>query len=294
MRKRILPFLLLPLLLTGCGSDILADRMYAQALGISAQNGLTLTLQSSENETCLTVRADSLAQAFALEEAQAGGRVFIGHTELICLDRSVDAGLLRELFYENGVSPGCKLVYSPANFLKTHDSTPLVQTQRMAERDGLLPQTDLSSVLEEWLGAYQTALLPIPSEPVPGLVLMHTDGTCTRLSDEAARGMLWMRQPPRRTNVSLGKQQITVQNVHLHKAWQGEAAVYTLTVQAEGCDADTRKRLHKKLTEECQAAADAIISANADVIGLQTLMEAQGFPLPEHLPPVSCKVVVST
>ena len=294
MKPYLAVLLLFPLLLTGCGSDSIADRLYAQALGLSEQNGLILTLQSSEDESCRTVRASSLAQGFALEEAQAGGKVFIGHTELICIDRSVTPALLRELFYEDGISPACKLLCTSSDFLRSHDSTPVVHTQRMAEKDGLLPQTDIATVMEEWLGAYQTALLPVPAEPLPGLVLMDTGGNCTRLSDSAARGMLWLRQPPRKTAVVLGKQQIDVRDIRLHKTWQGDSAVYSLSLKAPDCDADTRSRLQKKLTSDCQAAVDAVHSANADVIGLQTLLESQGVPLPEQLPLVTVRVAVSS
>ena len=183
MKYQILPFLLALLLLTGCGSDSLADRIYAQALGISAENRLTLTLQSSEDEDCRTVHAASLAEAFRLEEAQAGGRVFIGHTELICLDNSVTPDTVQELFYENGISPACKLLYAPPSYLQSHDSTPVVHTLRLAEKDGLLTKTDLATALDEWLGAYRTALLPVSGNPLPGFVFLHADGTCTRLPD---------------------------------------------------------------------------------------------------------------
>lgn len=290
MRKRILPLLLLPLLLMGCGSDSLADRIYAQALGISGEERLTLTLQSSEDEDCRTVRAASLSEAFRLEEAQAGGRVFVGHTELICLDRSVAPDTLRELFYEDGISPACKLLYAPPSYLQTHDSTPLVHTLRLAEKDGLLARTDLASALDEWLGAYRTALVPVQGSLLPGFVLLHENGTCTRLSDRAAAGMLWLREPPHKTSVTLGTQQVELRDIRLRKRLENGTPVYTLTVRAQGCDA--KDKLRSRLLAECQAAAEAMVSANADVIGLQTLLESGGRPLPAELPEVAVRVVV--
>ncbi len=292
MKLRFLPVLALLLLLTGCGSDSLADRIYAQALGISEDSGLRLTMQSAEDESVRTVRADSLAAAFRLEEAQAGGRVFIGHTELICLDRSVTPATVRELFYENGISPGCKLLYAPPEFLQTNDSTPVIHTQRLAEKDGLLTRTDLSTALDEWLGAYQTALLPVPDKPLPGLMLMHADGTCLRLTDSAARGMLWLRQPPAKTETAVGSEHVKVQQIRLQKTWETDKAVYSLTLRAPDCDPGIRGQLQRKLAADCQAAADTAVSANADVIGLQTLLEANDIPLPDALPPVSVQVVV--
>ena len=292
MKLRFLPILACFLLLTGCGSDSLADRVYAQALALSEDSGLHLTLQSAENESIRKVRADTLADALRLEEAQAGGQVFIGHTELICIDRSVKPDTVRELFMQNGISPGCKLLYTPSDYLRTHDSTPLVHTLRLAEQDGLLPRTDLSTALDEWLGAYRTALLPVPDQPLPGLMLMHSDGTCIRLTESAARGMLWLRQPPRRTAVTVGAEQIRIREIRLEKQWQTDCAVYTLTMRAPSCSADLRSQLQKQLLSDCQAAADASVSVNADVIGLQTLLESAHVPLPETLPPVTVRVTV--
>lgn len=292
MKTSILPILLLPLLLTGCGSDSLADRVYAQALELSEDSSLHLTLQSSEDESVRAVHADTLEEALRLEEALSGGHVFIGHTELVCLDRSVTPDTLQALFYENGVSPGCKLLYSPSGYLKENDSTPVVHTLRLAEQDGLLTKTDLSTALEEWLGAYQTALLPVPGKPLPGLLLMHADSTCLRLTDSAARGMLWLRQPPGKVSVTVGSEQIELRSIRLCRTWQEDHALYSLTAEAQDCDPETRTRLQEQLTADCQAAAETSISANADVIGLQTLLEANGIPLPETLPAVTVQVMI--
>ena len=290
--RKLLALLLLPLLLTGCGSDVIADRVYAQAVALSQQNGLRLSLQRFDEEGCHTVRADSLAEAFRLEEARAGGRVFVGHTELICLDGSVTASTVRELFYENGISPACKLLYAPSGFLQDKDSTPVVHTLRMAERGGLLTETNLATCMEEWLGAYKTALLPAPGEPLPGLLLLHENGTCTRLHEDAARGMLWLRRPPEQADVTVGSQEITLQDIRLEKRMDGEQPVYTLHVSARGCDAAARVALEQQLRRDCEAAARLVRAQNADVIGLQTLCEAENCPLPEVLPLVQVCVIV--
>lgn len=151
MRKSALCAALLAMLLctAGCGSDVIADRFYTQAIGLH-QEGETLwvSLQSFDEDTCRTVQAATIPEALRQQEAQVGGRVFIGHTELICLDESVDAELIEELFLEQGISPACKVINVPQDFLKTHDSTQVVHCIRMAERNGLTEKQDLTTYLE--------------------------------------------------------------------------------------------------------------------------------------------------
>ncbi len=292
MKRMLLSLLVLPIVLTGCGSDVIADRVYAQAVGLSRQNGIRMSLQSFDEDSCHTIRADSLSSAFRVAEVQAGGKVFVGHTELICLDGSMTVDALRELFFENGVSPACKVIYAPSGFLHEQDSTPIVHTLRMAERDGLLTETNLAAVMEEWLGEYQTALLPVAASPLPGLMLLHRDGTCTRLHEDAARGMLWLRHPPESASVTIGGQEISVRDIRLEKRFEGTTPLYLLHLRALDCDTGTCRKIQQQLRRDCEAAASLVYQNNADVIGLQALYESADQVLPDRLPEIRITVTV--
>ena len=76
MRKCILTAWLLLLLLTGCGTDHLADRVYTQAIALSGNQPLSLSLQSFDSCSCRTVPAGSIPDALAREEAAAGGKAY--------------------------------------------------------------------------------------------------------------------------------------------------------------------------------------------------------------------------
>lgn len=293
MNYKLLPGLTALLLLTGCGSDVIADRVYTQAIGLSDAGTLSLTLQGFEEDSSRTVQSGSITQALALAQANAGGRVFVGHTELLCLDGTVTTDGVQELFFSQGISPACKIVYASPSLLHTQDSTGIVHTIRMAERDGLLAETDLAGVLNEWLGAYHTALVPVPAETLPSLVLLSEDGSVTELSEAAAAGMFWLRQPPREAAVTVGQQTLTVQEIRMRKELTPEGICCTLTLKAPDTDPAVRKRLRSKLLSDCEAAAAAISQENADVIGLQELYERENQPLPEVLPEIRIKVAVS-
>ena len=128
---------LLPWVLCGCGSDVIADRFYAQAMALHCgADTLTLTLQGFGESDCRTVCAADLDAALAAQETRAGGRVFIGHTELICMDETVPPALLETLFFEYGISPDCMIMQEGRAFLETHESTSVVHQMRMAQRNG--------------------------------------------------------------------------------------------------------------------------------------------------------------
>ena len=305
MKNAIILSLFAAMLLTGCGADNLADRVYAQAIGLSggkppqtsvsqcpsgAKVGgepLILSLQGFETENCRTVQASDIGDALRLVEAQAGGRVFAGHTELIVLDGSVTLDGVQTLFFEEELSPACKVAFAPQQYLASHDSTDLVHTVRMAERNAMLPETDLSSVLDEWLGFYETALLPSPGGSVPGMVLLHKDGAFRRLTEAERRGLLYLRKPPRRMQLEgLGE----VQDMTLRKDFSDGKAHFSLTMKAENADSSEKSLIEQALLTDCSAAAAVLQSENADVIGVQLLLEREEITLPARLPDIEVTV----
>lgn len=286
MRKRLCIALFLPLLLTGCGSDVIADRVYTQAIALR-QSGdeISLSLQSFGAEDVRTVNAGTLPLALKLEEAAAGGRVFVGHTELLCLDGTAPPTLAKELFFTQSLSPACKVIYAPAGFLQKADSSAVIHTIRMAERNALLTETDLADALDDWAGAYRTALLPSPrGESLPELTLLRDDGTAHTLSDAAARGMFWLRKPPRKSEITVDGETYPVSGVTCQSCLSDGVPLLTIRLKADGADVDACAAIEAAIRSDCEAAAEALFQANADVIGIESLYERERQPLPEQVP----------
>ncbi|MDE5564708.1 MAG: hypothetical protein K2I93_06100, partial [Oscillospiraceae bacterium] len=271
--KKCAVWLLLPLLLlTGCSSETFSDRLYTRAIGLTNKNGLQMSVQVFEEDGCRTVQAQSIEEALRLEQAIAGGRVFVGHTELLCLDGTCTLDEARSLFFGQGLSPGCKLLYAdPENYLKNTDSTSAVHTLRMAERDGLTPVADLSTALEEWLGAWETALVPSGTDELPTFILLHTDGSFSKLSEKAAAGMRWLRRNTGSFSVTLegGKSEATVSRIRLYRHAADGVLYYEVRIHTKGSQDDLRQALTKQVQEECEAAVGEMLAARADVIGMQ-------------------------
>ena len=284
--KRFWCLCLLPLLLTGCGSEGFADRMYTRAIGL--QGDLQMSVQGFEQQGCTVVQAGSISEALQFEEAAAGGKVFTGHTELLCLDGSSGGDAVEALFYGQGLSPGCKVLCTrPAQFLQKHDAAETVHSLRMAERSGLLPRTELATVLEEWLGTGQTAL--VPAEGCRELVLLRRDGRKTQLSAQACAGMRWLRPHPAVTSVTLEDgTELGIAHIRLQRSVEGGTLQYTLRIRANADDAQ-KNALQQKLQSDCERAVREMLAAQADVIGLQELCEAHDLPSD---PPPEVRVTV--
>lgn len=280
--RRFLILAIFPLLfLTGCGSDSLADRLYTQAIGLSGQGTLRFTMQSFGDEKAHTVSASGIPEALRKEESAAGGRVFIGHTELLCLDGSRTLDSVQELLLEEGLSPSCKILLTPPEaFLGKADCTEAVHTLRMAEQNGLLAKTELSGILDEWLGNWETALVPVPCEDMPGLALLRKNGEVIRLQQTAAAGLFWLRRNTGNFTLTLPQDGETV-NVEIGRTFltktvsDGELR-YAVRIRTVDCPEPTKQALQEKVLSECQAALQALQHAKADVIGMQDALEAAG------------------
>ncbi len=277
MNKHRLLLLLLPLLLTGCGTEHVSERIYTQSLGITGEEALTLYGLAFGEDKGFYSEGATPAEAIRHNEAAQGGRILIGHTELLCLDGSRTQEAVQELLLEQGLSPACKLLYTQVEQCFTQaDPAAVLESVRMAEHGGLLAVTDCSTALQEWLGSGKTALLPALSDSGLRMVLLHTDGSCTALSAEAAQGMYWLRKGgnesfPVTVETPQGMEDVTVLRSSLRKSAADGILIYELTVFTDDCPETAKALLHRVILSQCRAAVSEMQKAGADVIGMEEL-----------------------
>jgi hypothetical protein len=296
-RNRLLPLLLLSLLLTGCNEESLSDRLYTRAIGLTQGTEITLYGQIFGSEDYLAAEGVTPEEALCQGEIAAGGRIFTGHTELLCLDGSCTLETVQSLFFSQDLSPACKLLYTPVeSYFRTQDSTETVRCLRMAEQDGLLAEASLATVLNEWLGIWETALLP---DEDGGMVLLHKNGTDTGLSESAVRGLCWLRQDcgELTTVIQLpeGVCNITIVRSSLKKTAEqsGNRLRYAITVYTQSANDEERSALKTEIQNQCRTAVTEMQAARADVIGMQELIEGAGAqPDPDNPPHIAIEVTV--
>lgn len=271
-------FLLLPLLLlTGCGTEHISERIYTQTLGISADEEITLHAQAFGEGEAFSGSGASAAAAVQQCEAAQGGRILIGHTELLCTDGTVDIPQIQDLLFSQGLSPACKVLYTDvAGCFEENDPAALRESIRMAERRGMMPATELSGILDEWLSASETALIPAYSNGNLQMAMLKTDGTCTVLSADAAQGMYWLRRNDG-ANLTLtiataeGTEDIPIVRSSLQKYVRGATLFYDLTVFTDDCPDSLRPVVQETILSHCRCAMEEMQAAGADVIGLESL-----------------------
>ncbi|MDE6730724.1 MAG: hypothetical protein K2J71_08110, partial [Oscillospiraceae bacterium] len=126
--KILILSLYFPVILTGCSSESIADRVYTQAIGLTSQSNqsdsITLYTQEFNQDAGKSVTGADIPEVLRLEQAINGGKVFTGHTELLCLDGTCTLEQTENLLLEQGLSPACKILYTnPAVYFKNPDST---------------------------------------------------------------------------------------------------------------------------------------------------------------------------
>lgn len=288
-------FLLLNLLFTGCSSESIADRVYTQAIGLTCDETLSFYTQGFEQDSeTEPVIGTSIAEVLRCEESVNGGKVFIGHTELLCLDGTCTLECAEELLFQQGLSPACKILYTnPEEYFQDADSTATVHMIRMSEQNGLLSSTELSTALNEWNGIWETALLPAESESqdYPELVLLHKNGTCTKLSNIASKGMYWLRRNSGSFTMTFEipetheMQDIFIQKTSIQKYIQNGKLYYHVKVKTKDSTQELRETLQNLIQKQCKLAVLEMLRANADVIGMQDLLENANIEIDNNTKP---------
>ena len=267
---------------TGCSSEMISDRLYTQSVGLTC-DGKNLSFYTEDFNQTVTppVKGISITEVLRQKEAQNGGKIFIGHTELLCLDGTCTLNPAEELLFEKGLSPACKVLYAkPEKFFENPDNTSVIHTLRMSEQNGLLSTTELASALDEWHGIWETALLPVQQDGqnVSGMVFLHKDGNYKILSESAVKGMYWLRRNSGNFTMTLetqdGEKNILIRNCRLEKSVQNQELCYHIFIRTG--TPELNSILQNQIEMQCQSAVFEMLSANADVIGMQDLLESHG------------------
>lgn len=193
------------------------------------------------------------------------------------MDGTVEVSQIEDLLFSQGLSPACKVLYTDvASFFAEHDPAALRESICMAERRGILSVTELSSVLDEWLGESETALIPAYSGGSLRMVMLKTDGTCTMLSADAAQGMYWLRRHDGEDlmitiSTPEGTEDIPIVRSSLQKYVRETTLFYDLTIFTDDCPKSLRPILQETILSHCRRAVEEMQAADADVIGMEDL-----------------------
>ena len=189
MKKRFLLLFCTAVLLcgSGCTATQVRDRAYLQAMELQTPQTPTVQLHDFHTEkTAVSGDGATLADAITNAAVPAGKDLFLGHLELIAYQDPAYGAQLDQLMSDYRLSPACKIVGLPdGTTLAETDTSELTQQLRQAETKGMLPETDLFTILREWDSASGTALLPLVTADGFSAAVVTKEKVVMALSEDA-------------------------------------------------------------------------------------------------------------
>ncbi len=205
--------------------------------------------------------------------------------------------MFRALLFEDGLPPACKVCFTDLqDFFGSEESADLQQKLTLAQQNGTIGACDLASILVEWMGSGSTALLPSWDGDAIGMVLLRQNGSFVALSEQAAKGMYWLRRGSDGCTVTLTRESETKDVRILRSTVQRSltdngSIQLVLTVRSEDCPPDWQSTLAAALLNACTSAVSEMRAAGADVVGIEDLLEAKHLTFePENYPEIVMEV----
>ncbi len=266
--------------LSGCTAVQVKDRIYLQALELNTTDQTEIQLHdfmTASSGAIATVYGDTLSDALAQSSAIVGKELFLGHLELLAYTSPSDAATLNQWMTQYRLSPSCLILGLPdGDSLETLDTTALVEQLQSAMDCGLLPETNLYTILTEFSGSAGMALVPVYQDGNLSMAIITEHDFCTLLSDEAVKGLSWLRGDSEPTVVILpdGEFSVTAATTRITATVYDHHVLAEITIRLSGSgDFDGAAA---QIQAECKAAIqETIVAYGADVIGFEACLQSE-------------------
>lgn len=265
---------------TGCTAVQVRDRTYLQGLELQKSDEITVQLHDFESTAAIAQGSgDSMEQALAQAGAVTGKALFLGHTELIAYTDPSYSAYLSDWMTQYRLSPSCQiLVMTEGETLEQQDTAQIVERLQYAQENGIVPKTNLFTILKEFAGASATALVPFYSGGGLSAALITVDAFCDSLSADAVRGLCWLRDDadPKTVTAADGACfQIKTASTQLYAQTQENGHVkvtVSIHITGEGDFAQAAQVIQM----QCEAAiTETVTQHHADVFGLEACLRSQ-------------------
>lgn len=274
--------LVVSLQLTGCSIVQVRDRTYLQAVEITqpkdtGEYRITLHDFTQPEETTAAV-GTNLDEALEKAAVPLGKSLFLGHLELIEYSDGKYTSELSKWMETYRLSPACKvLLLTEEETQDQHDTLQLAQQLRLAEEKGLMPETDLLTILRERSSAGQTALLPAWTTEGFSTAIVHENGEKTALTPSATAGLCWLRGENHPDCIALSETEsytVTYSAIRLLAQEENNTVHVTAQVHLRGSgDFDQAAGI---VRQQCMTAYEETTEQEkGDVIGLAACLQSQ-------------------
>lgn len=281
MKKQVFLLICTAILLcgNGCTATQVRDRAYLQAMELRSPQMPAVQLHDFHTKkTSVSGDGATLADAITNAAVPAGKDLFLGHLELIAYQDPTYGAQLDQLMSDYRLSPACKVVGLPDNTTLTDtDTSELTRQLRLAETNGMLPETDLFTILREWDNTSGTALLPLVTADGFSAAVVTKEKIVTALSEDAIAGLCWLRGDnyPGQITTSDGETfHVTSAKTQLSaEEKRGYVQITaTITLHGNGNSGSAADEIERV----CRAAIqETVTEHHADIIGLEACLWSQ-------------------
>lgn len=166
--KKLLIIPLICLLLCGCTSGEVQEKIYLRCLSVSGNDIKSVSMNFYNKDSVPSkAKEKSFDEILNKIEVLNGKSVFTGHTEVIVLGECNYTATLQFLMEEWKVSPSCLVVYG-GNYcdkiIENADSEKLANVLRTAVKQKIIPENDIITVLGNLLQNGETEIPKFSSD----------------------------------------------------------------------------------------------------------------------------------
>lgn len=264
---------------TGCSAVQVRDRTYLQALELKQEDELIVQLHDFQEPVAIAESTgESVENALAKSAVVTGKELFLGHLELIAYADPSFSAQLDAWMTQYRLSPSCQVLgLAAGETLEDQDTALMVEQLQYAQENGLMPKTNLYTILREFAGSSETALMPFLSNGGFSAAVITKNNFCGSLSADAVAGLCWLRDDSYPNEIALSNGEnyfLTSASTRLSAEVRDNHIAVTIFIRIQG-DGEFSKAADV-IQIQCKAAIqETVIERHADVFDLEACLKSQ-------------------
>lgn len=292
--KRLIPTLLLLLTLSGCsGKSEVRDKGFIRTIGADYSDVQNISVRLYNSDEILKGQGTTLFSAIADSERLQGKNLFAGHLELFAASPNNIYENLSTLLQNNRISPSCSVICVPENaagLIAESESDFLPEIIDSSNRSGIIVKKNISSVIDDLLGADCKAAVPIFKDNELFMSVIDGEKIIGVLTRDESKGLCWLNGGikdiylPLNINGRKVDFYVRKSNTKIIAEKQGDKINITAEIKingnAEESDID-RETLKQNVAEQisglcAKTIAKTVTGMKADVFGIEQSIKTRG------------------
>lgn len=292
--KRITAALLLLLTLSGCSARTeVRNKSFIRFVGIESGDEVTAAVSLYDSDEKLEGKGETLFAAIADSERSQGKSLFSGHMELFISNPQNIYENLKTLIHNNRISPSCSVICTAEGadrLVMKSDGSDISDMLESSSRGGLVIKKNISSVLDDMMGADGKACVPVIKDGDIFMGVISRNRLLGTLNSDESRGLCWLGHKiediyiPVTVNSKVVNFYVRKSTPKITAEKSGDSINITAEIKINGnpeeMQTDTaavKDSLARQISGICaKTIAKTVTGMKADVFGIEKSMNARG------------------